>query len=50
MLNLTSQSGYLKELNKSFVKKIRAAGGELFAVTAQELVEGQAATQAWNLE
>eukprot|EP00029_Vermamoeba_vermiformis_P010728 TRINITY_DN570_c1_g1_i2.p1 TRINITY_DN570_c1_g1~~TRINITY_DN570_c1_g1_i2.p1 ORF type:complete len:216 (+),score=56.07 TRINITY_DN570_c1_g1_i2:403-1050(+) len=43
-------SGYLKELNKSFVKKIRAVGGELFAVTAQELVDGKAATQEWNLD
>jgi peroxiredoxin len=43
-------SGYMKELNKSFVKKIRAVGGELFAVTAQELVEGKAATQAWSLD
>lgn len=42
--------GYLKELNGQFLKDLREAGGELFAVTAQSTAAAEAAKADWGLD
>jgi peroxiredoxin len=41
--------GYLKELNGDFLRDLRAAGGEMIAVTAQSLAGAEAAKTDWAL-
>lgn len=40
---------YLKEMNGAFVEKVRAAGGELVAVTSQSESAADGAKEAWGL-
>ena len=42
--------GYLKELNSDFLRDLRAAGGEMIAVTAQSLAGAEAAKTDWALD
>lgn len=42
--------GYLSELNGDFLRDLRAAGGELFAVTAQSQAGADAAKSDWALD